>query len=94
LHHSRYEGLIDTVTLPDANDRHVLAAAIHGECQLIVTANLRDFAAPTLGFYNIEARQPDVFVLGLFEEDPGEVVAALHELRADLRNPVSGAILA
>jgi hypothetical protein len=82
-----YEGLIDTVTLPDADDRHVLAAAIHSECHLIVTANLRDFPAPTLGFYNVETRHPDVFVLGLFEEDPGEVLAALRELRADLRNP-------
>jgi hypothetical protein len=28
---SGYEHLIDTITLPDPNDRHVLAAAIHGE---------------------------------------------------------------
>jgi hypothetical protein len=38
-----YEPLIETLTLPDADDRHVLAAAIHCGAQVIVTANLRDF---------------------------------------------------
>jgi len=31
-----YEGLIDSLTLPDANDRHVLAAAIVGRADVIV----------------------------------------------------------
>lgn len=38
-----YERLIDTLKLPDADDCHVLAAAIHSKCNLIVTFNLRDF---------------------------------------------------
>lgn len=35
-----YEDLVPTLQLPDANDRHVLAAAIKGECQIILTFNL------------------------------------------------------
>lgn len=35
-----HEDLIDTLTLPDPNDRHVLAAAIRADAKVIVTYNL------------------------------------------------------
>ena len=38
-----YEGLIDGLRLPDMDDRHVLAAAIHARATLILTLNVRDF---------------------------------------------------
>ena len=37
---TNYEGLIDCVTLPDANDLHVVVAAIVGRADVIVTFNL------------------------------------------------------
>ena len=38
-----FEPLIDGLTLPDADDRHVLAAAIRGQADVIITQNLKDF---------------------------------------------------
>ncbi|MDR3462174.1 MAG: PIN domain-containing protein [Beijerinckiaceae bacterium] len=93
---SGYEHLIDTITLPDAGDRHVLAAAIHCGASVIVTANPRDFPAGPLSCHGIEAQHPDAFILDLFKAAPDEVVAALRDLRDDLKNPplAAGALLA
>ena len=75
-----YEYLIDQLELPDPDDRHVLAAAIHAEAQVIVTRNLRDFPAHALGQWGIEAQHPDAFLSGLHEAYPdtlGGIVAVI-----------------
>lgn len=82
-----FDGLIDTLSLPDPDDRHVLAAAIHGRADVIVTANLRDFPAGALRPYGIVAQHPDEFVLHLLDLDPAVVAGAAREHRASLRNP-------
>lgn len=58
-----YEPLIESLTLPDPDDRHVLAAAIKSRSQVIVTNNVRDFPADVLAPWNIETKAPDDFVL-------------------------------
>jgi predicted nucleic acid-binding protein len=63
-----YERLIASLTLPDPNDRHVLAAAIFARANIIVTCNLRDFPQAILDSYGIEAQHPDEFLRHLLDQ--------------------------
>ncbi len=82
-----YESLIPALSLSDPDDRHVLAAAIAGRADVIVTYNLRDFPADVLELYGIEAQHPDVFIARLLDLDAGSVLKAVKEQRANLRRP-------
>jgi predicted nucleic acid-binding protein len=79
--------LIDTLNLPDPDDRHVLAAAIVAKADLILTFNLRDFPAQVLQPYGIQARHPDRFISDLLSSDPDNICAAVQRHRASLRYP-------
>lgn len=82
-----YEVLIDGLTLPDENDRHVLAAAVRADAQTIVTFNLKDFPADVLESLGIEAQHPDDFVLDAIDLAPGVVARCVREQSAALKNP-------
>lgn len=82
-----HEDLIDSLALPDPDDRHVLAAAIRTGAEVIVTYNLKDFPADILGQFEVEAVHPDDFLLSLFEQAPGLVCGAVKRQRQGLRNP-------
>jgi hypothetical protein len=84
---SGYEGLIESVSLPDPDDRHVVAAAIRAGAQVIVTANLKDFPKPALTPFAIEAQSPDDFVFDLLDLAPGRVAAIVAAQAAALKNP-------
>ena len=82
-----YQPLIAGLALPDPDDRHVLAAAIVGQADVIVTRNLRDFPDDALARYNIEAQHPDEFVRHLLDLSPVLVVDAVREQQEFLINP-------
>jgi hypothetical protein len=82
-----YEPLIPAINLPDANDRHVLAAAIRAGADVIVTANLADFPTAELSKYGIVAQHPDEFILHLLELAPQVVCSAAKRQRESLKNP-------
>lgn len=58
-----YETLIPGLSLPDPDDRHILAAAIVGRCDVIVTQNLKDFPVTALSPYGIDVQHPDDFIV-------------------------------
>ena len=82
-----YEPLIEALTLPDPNDRHVLAAAICCGAQQIITENLADFPDDALAQFSVEANSADDFLLQTFELDPAEAVEVLSRMRQSYRNP-------
>jgi predicted nucleic acid-binding protein len=82
-----HEPLIGVVELPDADDGHVLAAAIKSHAQVIVTENLRHFPQDKLEPWNIEAQSADDFVLGLIDLSQQTVYAQVQRMADALRNP-------
>ena len=60
-------GLAETLSLPDPADRHVLAAAIAGGADVLLTRNRADFPTRTLARHGITLREPDGFLVELLE---------------------------
>lgn len=86
-----YEHRIKNLSLPDENDRHILAAAIEARAEAIVTGNLKDFPPALLAEFSIYATTCDDFLMDLLSthEEAGEMalqalVLAIHKR---LRNP-------
>ena len=82
-----YEVLLPTLTLPDPDDRHVLAVAIQTRSPWIVTFNLSDFPKTFLLPYGIEAVSPDKFILQLIQEKASRVLQAVKKHRLSLTRP-------
>jgi predicted nucleic acid-binding protein len=82
-----FESRIDELSLPDPDDRHVLAAAIHGEANIIITANLADFPPEALNPHGIRAMHPDSFIHFLIEFAPEAAFAAVRADRLSLKSP-------
>lgn len=82
-----YEPLVPSLSLPDADDRHVLAAAIRCGAQHIITENKKDFPAVELSKFSIEAVSADQFLSDTFELYPPKAAAALKKMRTAYRNP-------
>lgn len=81
---SGHEPLIESIQLPDPDDRHVLAAAIKARAQLIVTNNLKDFPSVTLEAWDMEAKSPDDFILDQIDLNREAVHSAVQRI-ADSR---------
>lgn len=83
----KYQPLIEAIHLPDLNDRHVLAAAIAGHADSIVTFNIKDFPNQALDQYDIEAIHPDDFICHQLDLMPYQALTAIKHIRLRLKNP-------
>lgn len=68
-------------------DRHVVAAALAGKADAIVTNNLRHFPADALSGLGLEVQGLDAFLLNQWTLDPLTVIEALLEMEADRDRP-------
>lgn len=82
-----YQSLIESIVLPDPDDRHVLAAAIVGHADAIVTFNKKDFPDSVLSKYGIEVLHPDDFIMLQYDLDSIGVLEAAKAMRLRLKNP-------
>lgn len=77
------------VELPDPGDLHVLAAAIAGHADCIVTDNLRDFPPEILELFELEAIDPDTFIINQWDLHHVAVISAFKRMRARRKKPES-----
>ncbi|MEM1302492.1 MAG: PIN domain-containing protein, partial [Pseudomonadota bacterium] len=63
--------------LPDVNDVHVLASAIAGSADVLLTVNIKDFPRSTLYEEGIRRDEPDHFLTSQFITQPNIVRAAV-----------------
>ncbi len=87
-----YEHLIDGLTLPDPDDRHVFAAAIAGHADAIITWNEKDFPAEVLDAFGIEVQTPDEFVLNQIMLRAPIALTAIKSMRQRWERPQVGAM--
>lgn len=73
--------------LPDADDRHVLAAALVADADYIVTYNLKDFPQAELQKYSIAAVHPDVFLCEMFDVNRNSMLRVMNEVVESKDNP-------
>ena len=84
---AQYEALMPSLALPDKDDVHVLAAAIAGHADCIVTRNLKHFPAEVTDVHGIEVIHPDDFIVMQLDIDAVLGLTALKAMRARMKAP-------
>ena len=82
-----YEDLISAMT-NHPKDRHVLAAAVRSNAELVVTLNTKDFPGASLERYSISVAGPSTFLRDLYELDPETVWKTIERQAASIDKTV------
>ena len=81
-----YSDLVDSMNC-HPKDRHVLAAAVRGRAEVLVTFNLKDFPPAAIRGHAITVLHPDDFLLDQLDLHPALVRTALSSQVADAQRP-------
>lgn len=68
-----YERLIPSLSLPDPDDQHVLAATIHSGAQMLLTFNLKDFPPERIPASTVTVSHPDPWLVTVMNQDKAMV---------------------
>jgi predicted nucleic acid-binding protein len=82
--------LEESLYLPDLNDRHVLAAAIAGKCDAIITLNKKDFPRQILNRYGLIRLDPDYVILEYLEDDAPLIIKLAEGLLSEANRKFNG----
>lgn len=82
-----YESLIEGLKLPDEKDKHVLAAAIKTNANIIITNNLKDFPKDYLASFGLTAKSADDFITDTIDLNQESAVDAFRMLVLNRTNP-------
>lgn len=82
-----YEDQITSLNLPDEKDRHVLAAAIVGKADVIVSYNIKDFPDEELSKFGLEVQHPDEFLCYQYTLSETLFLSCVKEVRQRLKSP-------
>lgn len=82
-----HEPLVPTLVLPDPDDRHVLAAALHSGADVLLTFNLKDFPAASVPGEVLLVTHPDSWLVDVMAQDGELTLTVVRELLAALRSP-------
>ncbi|THV20866.1 PIN domain-containing protein [Peteryoungia ipomoeae] len=83
-----YRPWMHELTLPDPDDRHVLAAAISAKASVIVTWNLKDVPARNLLAHGVTSKSPDDFLTDLHAAFPDALISSVRSARHNLRKTI------
>ncbi|WP_439488730.1 PIN domain-containing protein [Algoriphagus sp.] len=82
-----YEPLVSSLELPDQKDRHVLAAAIKTNANIIVTNNMKDFPKEYLASFGLSAKTADDFITDTIDLNTDLALEAFRALVLNRTNP-------
>jgi predicted nucleic acid-binding protein len=86
-----WQAVAREIQLPDPNDVHVLAAAIAGKANCIVTSNLKDFPSTTVNAYAIDVIDPDTFICQQLDQQTAAGISAFKRMRGRRKKPLATA---
>jgi predicted nucleic acid-binding protein len=86
--------MLDEVSLPDEDDRHVLAASLAAEAAVLCTANTKDFPTDLVEALGVEVLTPDQLLSQLAVEYEPQMLAVHRTAVASLKGATDGSTVA